>query len=104
MTIRPATLGEDVPLTIEYVEPGTDTPVDPDDQDTDGVADAEVTVIGPDGTTVIAATAMDSTGTGAFEYVWDTETNGAGTGEYEVRVAAEFNGETKISADTIELH
>lgn len=103
MPIQQAVLGEDVPLTIQYTDPGSDTAIDPDDQGTDGVPDADITIIAPDDSEVVSAAAMTNTGTGAFEYVWDTSTNAVGTGTYEVRVSAEFSAETKISVNTIDL-
>lgn len=105
MPIRPANLGEDVPLTIQYVDAGTDTPIDPDDTDAtaDGVADAHITIVSPGDTEVVSGVKMTRNGTGDFEHVWDTAANAPGTGEYEVRVSAEFNGETKISVDTIDI-
>lgn len=103
MAIRNAYLGEDIPITVQYTDPDTDAAVDPDDQTADSVADATITIYGPDDTALITDTAMTRLDVGSFEYVWDSATNGAGTGEYEVRIVAEFGGETKISVRTINL-
>ncbi|WP_323192413.1 hypothetical protein [Halostella sp. PRR32] len=101
--ISTAYAGEDLPIRISYqAEDGTDT--DPDDTDSDGTPDADITIVDvSDGSEVISATAMSNTGTGAFEYVWDTEVDANGEGNYRVEVAAEFSSETKITKDSITL-
>ncbi|WP_226040840.1 hypothetical protein [Natrinema sp. DC36] len=93
--------GEDVPLTISY-EDSDGNAIDPDDQDTSGDPDADVTVVDTsDDTEVISAQSMTHGSTGEFEHVWDTA--GAGTGTYRVEVTAEFSSETKIAKTEIQL-
>lgn len=105
MAIRHAYLGEDVPVTVQYTDPDTDAAVDPDDTSAtaDAVADASITIYGPDDAAIVTDAAMTRLDVGSFEYVWDSATAASGTGEYEVRIVAEFGGETKISVRTIEL-
>lgn len=86
--------GEDVPITVEYVDPDTGDPTDPDEAPT-------VTVTAPDDTAVVDAVAMTADGTGNYEHVWDTA--GEATGVYEVDVSAEFDTETKIDRVTVEV-
>ena len=93
--LQPVYLGDDVPLVINYADPDTGDPVDPDDVDGDGTPDANVTITGPDGTVVIDSVAMTHNATGEFEYVWDTAVDAAGDGQYTVEAAADFGGETK---------
>lgn len=88
--------GEDVPLRIEY-EDSSGTLVDPDDTDSDGNGNAQITIIAPDGTELVSAVEMTWVEAGILEYVWDTSTNASGTGEYTAEVTAEFSAETKIT-------
>lgn len=101
MPIQAATVGEDVPITVQFTD-DAGTAIDPDDQGTDGVADADITITNTNtDTAVVSAAAMTRTGTGAFEYVWDT-TNAAAVA-HSVDVSAEFSGETKIVKESLQL-
>lgn len=93
--------GEDVPITILY-EDSSGNGVDPDDQGTDGVPDAYITITDDTDTAVVSSVEMTHNAAGDFEYVWDTST-ASGVGEYEVEISADFSGETKITRDSIEL-
>lgn len=95
MPLKPAYEGEDVPITYG------DGATDPDDQGTDGVPDADITITAPDGTEVVSAAAMSYISTGHFEYVWDT--TGVGTGTFTVECTAEYNAETDIERNTITI-
>lgn len=95
--------GEDVPLRVEYTDPDTGDPVDPDDTDSSGNGNAQITIIAPDGTELVSAVEMSWIETGVLEHVWDTSTNATGTGEYEVEMSAVFSGETKITKTYPEL-
>lgn len=100
MTVAHAYEGEDVPIQITYDNGGTD----PDDTGTDGVPDASITITdNSDGTAMVSAAAMTHLSTGTFEYVWDSDVDGAGPGTYVIEITAEFDGETKIAKDTISL-
>lgn len=100
MTVNSAYEGEDVPITIIYDNGGTD----PDDTNDDGDPEADISIIyNDDGTTVVDGVSMSSIDTGELEYVWDTEEGTEGTGTYIIEIAAEFDGETKISKDMISL-
>lgn len=102
MVLTRGIVGEDIPLTISYEDSNGD-PVDPDDQDSDGTPDADVTIRDEDGTELVTSQAMTHNETGDFEYVWDTSVDADGSGTYEVDVVAEFNGETKITRNEIQL-
>lgn len=90
--------GEDVPIRVLY-EDTDETAIDPDDT----AADPTVTITDSADTAHVDGVLMTQNGTGDFEHVWDSATNGSGTGEYTVTITADFASETKISRDTIEL-
>lgn len=102
MAIERAYAGEDVPVQIAYTDDAGNA-VDPDDQGSDGVPDADITIVDTrDETEVVSAAAMTHVATGEFEYVWDSSTaNGPAT--YRVEISAEFSAETKITKDVIDL-
>lgn len=92
--------GEDVPLTISYVD-DAGSAIDPDDP---GTTWPSIEIIDEsDESTALTGTVMTQNGTGEFEYVWDTEADANGAGTYRVEVTAEFSTETKISKTRIEL-
>lgn len=95
--------GEDLPVRVTYTDDsGTET--DPDDTDADGTPDASVTIVDvSDGTELVSSVAMTHQSTGKFEYVWDTDVDANGEGNYRVEAVAEFGGETKIEKDSIRL-
>lgn len=101
MAIRSAIIGEDIPITAVFDSGGAD----PDDTGTDGTPDATITITdNSDGTAVVSSgTAMTHKSTGTFEYQWATGSAANGGGVYVVEVSAEFDGETKIKRDIIEL-
>lgn len=95
-TLSRAYLGEDVPVSIQYTDPDTGDPVDPDDTDADGTPDATVTIVDDAGTEHVTDAAMTHLSVGEFEYVWDTAVDAGSEGTYRVSVAAEFDGATNI--------
>lgn len=89
--------GEDVPLVCSFTNSSDGSPVSGDSAPT-------ITVTEPDsGTDVVSAAAMTEGSTGVYEYVWDTATDGEGTGTYNVVVTGEFSSETKIVKGTIRI-
>lgn len=100
MSISKAIAGEDIPIRVSYTDPDTGNSTDPDDP---GVTWPTVTITDEDDTEQVSAAVMTQDDTGEFEYVWDTATDGSGAGVYTIEVEAEFNSQTKISKDTMEL-
>lgn len=94
--LQSAYLGEDVPATITY-EDDAGNAVDPDDT----ASDPTITITAEDDTEVVSAIVMTQNGTGDFEYVWDT--SGEDAGEFRIEVTADFDSETKIVKQTIQL-
>lgn len=102
-TLSKQYIGEDVPLIARYEDPETGDPVDPDDTDTSGTPNADVTITGPDDTVIVDSAEMSSNEVGELEYVWDTSVDANGTGHYTAEASADFDGETKILRMTVSL-
>lgn len=94
MTLQTVYDGEDIPVNIEYTD-ASGNAIDPDDQGTDGVGDAYITITDESDTEQVSSVEMTQVSTGHYEYVWDTAT-AAGPGDYEVEISADFSSETKI--------
>lgn len=89
--------GEDVPITLTY-EDDAGNAVDPDDPTTEPT----VTIVDTsDESEIVSSVLMDQNATGEFEYVWDT--TGESTGTYQIAVSADFNAETKIVKQELQL-
>ncbi|WEL29856.1 hypothetical protein [Haloferax volcanii] len=102
MVLPSAYVGEDVPLTVAY-EDDAGNAVDPDDtanEPTVTVVDVPERESGSE-TDVVSSEVMTANGTGDFEYVWDTSSEDAG--EFRIEVTADFDAETKIVKQTIQL-
>lgn len=98
MAINAAYAGEDVPITISYVD-SSDNPVDVDDP----TSGPTITITDESDSEVVSGTVMSNPSTGEYEHVWDTATNASGTGDYTVEITGEFSSETKISRKQISL-
>lgn len=95
-------IGEDRPIVVRYTD-STGSLVQPEDTDSSGTPNVDITITAPDDTDVVSATAMTESEPGVYVHVFDTGTNAPSAGTYGFSVEATFSGEVDIETATRRL-